>query len=86
MVPFLSTDTANGTRSKKKKKKKLESCHAGNSHHQQAVLEAYGTIERFENPTNTVKSMTDENLKQRYQVYPNVVEALARVVHLPGKQ
>ena len=28
----------------------------------------------------------DENLKQRYQVYPKVVEALARVVHLLGKQ
>ena len=28
----------------------------------------------------------DENLKQKYQVYPKVVEALARVVHLPGKQ
>ena len=27
-----------------------------------------------------------ENLKQRYQVYPKVVEALARVVHLLGKQ
>ena len=83
MVLLLSTDTANGTRSKKKK---LESCHAGNSYHQQAVLEAYGTIEKFENPTNTVKSMIDENLKQRYQVYPKVAEALARVVHLLGKQ
>ena len=28
----------------------------------------------------------DENLKQRYQLYPKVVEALARVVHLFGKQ
>ena len=28
----------------------------------------------------------DENLKQRYQVYPKFVEALARVVHLLGKQ
>ena len=28
----------------------------------------------------------DENLKQRYQVYTKVVEALARVVHLLGKQ
>ena len=24
----------------------------------------------------------DENLKQRYQVYPKVVEVLARVVHV----
>ena len=28
----------------------------------------------------------DENLKQRYQVHPKVVDALARVVHLLGKQ
>ena len=28
----------------------------------------------------------DENLKQRYQVYPKVIEALARAVHLLGKQ
>ena len=27
-----------------------------------------------------------ENVKQRYQVYPKVVEALDRVVHLLGKQ
>ena len=30
--------------------------------------------------------MIDENLKQRYQVYPKVADALARVVHLLGKQ
>ena len=28
----------------------------------------------------------DENLTQRYQACPKVVEALARVVHLLGKQ
>ena len=28
----------------------------------------------------------DENLKQKYQVYPKVLEALVRVVHLLGKQ
>ena len=28
----------------------------------------------------------DENLKQRYQVYPKIVEALAREFHLLGKQ
>ena len=66
--------------------KEKESRHAGNSYHQQTVLEAYGIIERFENPTNTVKTIIDENLKKRYQVYPQVVETLARVVHLLGKQ
>ena len=66
--------------------KEKESRHAGNSYHQQAVFEAYKIIEKFENPTNTVKAIMDENLKQRYLVYPKVVEALARVVHLLGKQ
>ena len=28
----------------------------------------------------------DENLKQRYQVYPKFVEALAELVHLLGNQ
>ena len=63
-----------------------EFCHAGNSYHKQAVLEAYGIIEKFENPTNTVKTIMDENIKQRYLVYPKVVEALARVVYLLGEQ
>ena len=40
-----------------------------------AILEAYEIIGKFENPTNTVKTIMDENLKQRYQVYPKVVEA-----------
>ena len=66
--------------------KKKEFRHAGNSYLQEAVLEAYGIIKKFENPTNTVKRIMDENLKQRYQVYPKDVEALARVVHLLGKQ
>ena len=51
-----------------------------------SVIEAYGIIEKFENPANTIKTITNENLKQRYQVYPKVVETLARVVHLLGEQ
>ena len=66
--------------------KEKKSRHAGNSYHQQAVIEAYGIIKKFENPTNSVKTIMDENLKQRYQLYPIVVEALARVVPLLGKQ
>ena len=33
-----------------------------------------------------MKTIMDENLKQRYQVYSKVVEALVPVVHLLGKQ
>ena len=57
--------------------KEKESRHAGNNYHQQEVLEDYGIIGKFEDPTNTVKTITDENLKQSYQVYPKVVETLA---------
>ena len=57
--------------------KEKDSCHTGNRYHQQAVHEAYGIMEKFENPTNKVKTIIDENLKQEYQMYPKVVEALA---------
>ena len=66
--------------------KEKESRHTSNSYHQQAVLEAYGVIKKFENLTSTMKTIMDENLKQRYQVYSKVVEALVPVVHLLGKQ
>ena len=59
--------------------KEKESRHSGNNYHQQALLEDCGITEKFENPTNTVKTIMDESLKQRYQLYPSVVEALARV-------
>ena len=66
--------------------KEKRSRHLGNSYHQQTVLKAYGIIEKFENSTDTVKTIMDENVKQRYQVYLKVSETLARVVHLLGKQ
>ena len=46
--------------------KEKEFRHAGNSYLQQAFLEAYRIIEKFENTTNIVKTIKDENLKQRY--------------------
>ena len=42
--------------------KEKESRHVGSSYHQQAVLEAYVIIKKFENPTNAVKTVMDENL------------------------
>ena len=50
--------------------------HTSNSYHQLTVLEVYGVMEKFENPINTVKTIMDENLKCRYQVYSKIVEAL----------
>ena len=66
--------------------KEKESRHSGNNYHQQAIQEAYGIIERFENPTSTVQVNMNNDLNERYQVYPKVVEALSRVVHLLGRQ
>ena len=76
-VRLLTTDTANDTISKKNNFVMPVT----------AITNRQSSrLEKFENPTNTVKTVMDENLKQRYQVYPKVAEALARVVHLLGKQ
>ena len=41
---------------------------------------------KFENPSNTTPVQVNEVLKERHQVYKKIVEALARVIHLLGKQ
>ena len=66
--------------------KEKELRHSGNSYHQQAVHSADGIIAKFENPANTIPVQANEVLKERHQVYEKIVEALARVIHLLGKQ
>ena len=66
--------------------KEKELRHSGNSYHQQAVHSADGIIAKFENPANTIPVQVNEVLKERHQVYKKIVEALARVIHLLGKQ
>ena len=58
--------------------KEKELRHSENSYHQ--------IIVKFENPANTIPVQVNEVLKEKHQVYKNIVEALARVIHLLGKQ
>ena len=66
--------------------KEKESRHSGNSYHQQAVDRANGIIAKFEMPANKIPVQVDEVLKERNLVYQKIVEALARAIHLLGKQ
>ena len=66
--------------------KEKELRHSGNSYHQQAVHSAERIIAKFENPANTISVQVNEVLKGRHQVYKKILEALARVIHLLGKQ
>ena len=66
------------------KEKELQ--HSGNSYHQQAVHSADGIIAKFKNPANTIPVQVNEVLEKRHQVYKKIVEALAHVIHLLGKQ
>ena len=66
--------------------KEKELRHSGNSYHQQAAHNAYGIIAKFENPANTIPVQVNEVLKERHQVYKKIVETLACVIHLLGKQ
>ena len=66
--------------------KEKELRHSGNSYHLQPVHSADGIIAKFENPANIIPVQVNEVLKERHQVYKKIVEALARVIHLLGKQ
>ena len=63
-----------------------ESRHLHNSYHEDSVQKAYGVLERYDNPGNTIPAQLDESLKSRYEIYPQIIEIVARVVHLLGKQ
>ena len=41
---------------------------------------------KFEEPNNTIPHQTNDTLKERQKTYPKIVEALARIIHLIGKQ
>ena len=67
--------------------KEKELRHSGNSYHQQAVHGADGIIAKFQNLAKpAIPVQVNEVLKERHQVYKKIVEALARVIHLLGKQ
>ena len=58
----------------------------GNKYHDDATKEASGIITKFEEPNNTISHQTNDTLKERQETHPKIVEALARIIHLIGKQ
>ena len=63
-----------------------QTLHIGNKYHDDATKEASGIITKFEKPNNTIPHQTNDSLKERQKTYPKIVEALARIIHLIGKQ
>ena len=63
-----------------------QTLHIGNKYHDDATKEASGIIIKFEKPNNTIPHQTNDSLKERQKTYPKIVEALARIIHLIGKQ
>ena len=63
-----------------------QTLHIGNKYHDDATKEASGIITKSEEPNNTIPHQTNDSLKERQKTYPKIVEALARIMHLIGKQ
>ena len=59
--------------------------HVGNKY-DDATKETSGIITMFEEPNNTIPHQANDSLKERQKTYPKIVEALARIIHLIGKQ
>ena len=60
--------------------------HTGNKCHDDATKEASGIITKFEEPNNTIPHQTNDTVKERQKTYPKILETLARIIHLIGKQ
>ena len=42
--------------------------------------------DKFEKPANTIEYQTNKEIQNRHKIYPQLVEILARIVYLLGKQ
>ena len=60
--------------------------HVGNEYHSTAMTETFGIIEKFETVINTIDYQTSQDIQNSYKTYPQIIEALARIVHLLGRQ
>ena len=63
-----------------------EKKYLGNKYHQEAFEQATSICRRFEDPQHTLPLQSNEILKTRHQTYPYIIETLARIIHLMGKQ
>lgn len=63
-----------------------EGKHSQNMYHKDAAERATELVERFERPANTIPALVTSTLSERHKKYPEILGAIARVVHLLGKQ
>ena len=63
-----------------------EKKHSQNTYHQEAITLVLATIDRFEKPESTIPALIDNSIKESYETYPKVVQAISRVFYLIGKQ
>ena len=63
-----------------------QALHIGNKYYDDATMAASEIITKFEEPNNTIPHQTNDSLKERQKTYQKIVEALARIIHLIGKQ
>ena len=63
-----------------------QTLHIDNKYHGDVTKETSGIITKFEEPSNIIPRQTNVTLKERQKTYPMIVEALARIIHLIGKQ
>ena len=57
--------------------------HIGNKYHDDGTS---GIIKKFEEPNNNIPHQTNDTVKERQKTYPKILETLARIIHLIGKQ
>ena len=63
-----------------------QTLHTSNKCHDDVASEASGIITKFEEQNNTIPHQINNTLKEGHKNYLEIIEALARIVHLIGKQ
>ena len=63
-----------------------QTLHTSNKYHDDVASEASGIITKFEEQNNTIPHQINNTLKEGLKNYLEIIEALARIVHLIGKQ
>ena len=66
--------------------KEKENKHIGNTYHSDAVQDVLGIKNKIENPLHTLPVQNESVASERWKKYSNILQAIARVIHLLGKQ
>lgn len=57
-----------------------------NRYNEKTVQKAFGVLERYNKPDDTVPAQENRTLNFIQKNYPNIVKTLAQAIHLLGKQ